>query len=83
MIPSHDPSGAHIRNQMPPVLPLAFRVSTVGRNLALGTLVVPIGTAARTDRGADGEPHAYVSGADIVLQMYSASLGAWKSVTLS
>lgn len=62
---------------------LAFKTSTVGRNLALGTLVVPIGTAARTDRGADGEPWAYVSGSGIVLQMYSESLAAWKSVTLS
>lgn len=61
----------------------AFDASPVGRNLRLGVLTVPIGTAARTDPGADGELWAYVSGADIVLTMYSASLGAWKAATLS
>lgn len=59
------------------------RGTTTGSNLALGRLVIPIGTAARTDTGADGEPWAYVSGSNIVLQVYSQSLGAWKSVTFS
>lgn len=59
------------------------RATTTGANLALGRLVIPMGTAARTDTGADGEPWAYVSGTDIILQVYSQSLGAWKSVTLS
>lgn len=59
------------------------RATVTGRNLRLGALLVPMYTAARTGPAGDGEPAAYVSGSDIVLQMYSQSLGAWKSVTLS
>lgn len=57
--------------------------SRVGRNLLVGRITVPLGTAARTDNGANGELGAYVTGATVVLQVYSQSLGAWVSVTLT
>jgi hypothetical protein len=47
------------------------------------TLIVPIGTAARSDAGGNGEIHLYRSGSTIVLQAYSRDLGAWKSVALT
>ena len=58
-------------------------ITATERNLRLGVFVVPMYSAARTDRGTDGEVAAYVSGSDIVLQIYSAELEAWKSVTLT
>lgn len=52
-------------------------------NALAGRFVLPLGTAARTDVGADGEVHAYVSGGSIILSVYSKSLAAWQSETLS
>lgn len=53
------------------------------RGLNLGRLIVPLGTAARTDIGARGEVHAYITGATIVVQIYDAEAAAWREVTFS
>ena len=47
------------------------------RALRLGRLIEPLGTAARTDVGADGERHAYRSGTSIYSGHYDAVNGAW------
>ncbi len=56
-----------------------------GNHLLLGSgLVLPLGTAARTDTIAPkGAVHAYISGATIIIQCFDQAAGAWRSVTLS
>lgn len=48
-----------------------------------GATGVPLQSAARTDTGRDGEINVYRSGANIIIQVYDATGGAWRSVTLS
>ncbi len=60
-------------------------IHPTSRHLAIGNgLVLPLGTAARTDTSAaDGQVHAYIDGATIVLQIFGRDAGAWRAVTLS
>ena len=62
----------------------ALGMSRTGQELLLGNVVLQVNSAARTDTAAaDGEIALYTSGADLVLQIFNKSAGAWKSVTLS
>ena len=66
--------------------PTGMMTATVtGSELLLGNgLVVPLGATARTDTSAaDGEVHFYISGATIVMQVFSHDAGVWRAVTLS
>ena len=61
-----------------------MRVGVTGRELlGRGALVVPLGTAARTDTDSvrKGTVNFYTSGATIIMQVYSGT--AWRSVTLA
>lgn len=62
-----------------------LRRSDTGEGLALGELIAPSVGAARTDTVGtpDRAVNIYVSGSNLVLQVFSLELGAWKSVTLS
>lgn len=54
------------------------------RELMAGRMVLPLNpSGARTDRGANGEWNLYVSGATIVMQVYSADNAAWTSEVLT
>lgn len=53
------------------------------RILLAGATGFPVGDAARTDAPGDGAIHFYRSGSTIVMQMYDATGGAWRSTTLS
>lgn len=57
--------------------------SPTGRSLKLGRLLVPLGTVARTDQAPAGTIAAYESGATVILQIASSTLGTWRAVTLS
>ena len=57
--------------------------SPTGRALQLGRLLIPLGTVARTDQAPAGTVAAYESGATVVLQIASSTLGTWRSVTLT
>ena len=66
--------------------PTGMMTSTVtGAELLLGNgLVVQLDSSARTDTAAaDGEVHVYISGATIILQVFSKDAGVWRSATLS
>jgi len=59
--------------------------TTTGRELLRGNVVLDISnTAARTDTtAADGEVHAYTSGATLILTIFDKDAGAWRTVTLT
>ena len=62
-----------------------LQTTPTGEGLLGGVVVLPITTAARTGTagGPNGAGNVYVSGTDLVLQVFSFTLQAWKEVTLS
>lgn len=55
---------------------------TVQELVALARLVGPTGTQRTDTSAADGELNFYVSGSDLVMQVFHRELG-WKSTTLT
>jgi hypothetical protein len=61
-----------------------MRNNVTGRHLLTrGQLVVPLGTAARTDAAAHGQVNHYITGSTIVEQIRDADAAAWRTSTFS
>ena len=62
-----------------------LQTTPTGEGLLAGVVVIPITAAARTETAGvpNGATNVYISGTDLVLQIFSFTLQAWKEVTLS
>ena len=62
-----------------------LQTTPTGEGLLGGVVALPITTAARTGTAGvpNGAVNVYISGTDLVLQVFSFTLQAWKEVTLS
>ena len=62
----------------------ALRRNPIARAMEAGGLMLPINPdGARTDAPGGSAVNLYISGANLVLQIYHPTAAAWKSVTLS